>query len=121
MYPAETEKNHQCLLDALPVDLLKRLPYLQRYRIVGTVAWNSFAPISFHATMLIHIKTYLHIEELYLGLLKFRTTAELARVVIALPQLRRLKLGNLRVDLKTTDTSRFRDKCNMLSEVKVCT
>ncbi len=117
MSPTWVEKR--CHLEVLPVDLLNRLPDIQRYSIVGPYQADNF--VSFHATTLMHIKTYLHVEELYLENLKFRTRAELARVLIALPRLRRLEYRNLSVQMETTDTSRFRDKCNMLSEVTVCT
>ncbi len=120
MSPVPEDKKPGCLLEVLPVDLLKLLPDIRRYRIVG-VGWNAFERIAFHDTTFIHIKTYLHVEELHLENLIFRTSAELARVLIALPRLQRLEYGRVKVDIKTADTSRFRDKCNMLSEVTVCT
>ncbi|TFK82171.1 hypothetical protein K466DRAFT_500798 [Polyporus arcularius HHB13444] len=120
MLPVYGDKRPGCLLEVLPVDLLKLLPNLRRYCIVG-VAWNPVIRIAFHDTTFIRIKTYLHVEELHLQALRFRTGAELARVLIALPQLQRLEYEGLKVDIKTADTSRFRDKCNMLSEVTVCT
>ncbi|TFK82693.1 hypothetical protein K466DRAFT_499841 [Polyporus arcularius HHB13444] len=78
--PSDIEQNPRCLLEVLPVDLLKRLPNLQRYCLFG-----HYEPISFHATTLIHIKTYLFVEELHLEHVVFHTSAELARVLIALP------------------------------------
>ncbi|TFK78710.1 hypothetical protein K466DRAFT_506853 [Polyporus arcularius HHB13444] len=118
-------EKHRCLLEVLPVYLVKRLPNLQRYSIGR---WTYFTAhtgsdqVSFHATALMHIKTYLHVEELHLEALRFRTSAELARVLIALPRLRRLQCRDLEADNLTADTSRFRNKCNMLSELTVvCT
>ncbi len=114
MSPEFGDENALCLLEVLPVDLLKRLPNLQRYSVVG-------GPniVSFHPTTLIHIKTYLLVEELNLESLQFRTGAELARLLISLPRLRRLKCE----DVKTRDIApgigQFRDKCNSLSEVTV--
>ncbi len=120
MSPHVEYKKPRCLLEVLPVDLLKLLPNLRSYCIFGP-EWYSFYPIAFHSTTFIRIKTYLHVEELHLQELRFRTGAELARVLIALPRLQRLEYGRVKVDIKTADTSRFRDKCNMLSEVTVCT
>ncbi|TFK79691.1 hypothetical protein K466DRAFT_469539, partial [Polyporus arcularius HHB13444] len=88
MSPAETEKR-LFLLEVLPVDLLKRLPNLQRYSILCE-RWLNSPSVSFHDTTLLHIKTYLHVEELNLDHLNFRTSVQLARVLMALPRLRRL-------------------------------
>ncbi|RDX41517.1 hypothetical protein OH76DRAFT_1302826, partial [Lentinus brumalis] len=88
MSPVETE-DRLFLVEVLPVDLLKRLPNLQRYSIIGERSPNP-AFVSFHGTTLLHIKTYLHVEELNLNFLKFRTSVQLARVLMALPRLRRL-------------------------------
>ncbi|TFK85322.1 hypothetical protein K466DRAFT_494989 [Polyporus arcularius HHB13444] len=120
MSPVSGDKKPGCLLEVIPVDLLKLLPGLRRYCIVGLRFYYSDR-IALHATTFIHIKTYLHVEELYLQALRFRTGAELARVLIALPRLQRLEYRSVNVDITTADTSRFRDKCNMLSEVTVCT
>ncbi|TFK79264.1 hypothetical protein K466DRAFT_505843 [Polyporus arcularius HHB13444] len=114
-------EKHRCLLEVLPVYLVKRLPNLQRYSIGGWTYFTGYDQVSFHATALMHIKTNLHVEELNLNYLTFGTSAELARVLIALPRLQRLQYRGLKVYIKTADTSRFRDKCNMLSEVTVCT
>ncbi|RDX40158.1 hypothetical protein OH76DRAFT_442520 [Lentinus brumalis] len=116
MSPGPGDKKTGCLLEVLPVDLLKLLPNLRRYCIVG-VYGRTLYRIAFHDTTFIRIKTYLHVEELHLQALRFRTGAELARVLIALPRLRRLHCRGLIADNLTADTSRFRDKCNMLSEV----
>ncbi|TFK81263.1 hypothetical protein K466DRAFT_448621, partial [Polyporus arcularius HHB13444] len=89
MSPGSGDKKPRCLLEVLPVDLLKLLPDLRRYCIVGA-GRHSLHPIAFHSTTFIRIKTYLHVEELHLQALKFRTSAELARVLIALPRLQRL-------------------------------
>ncbi len=117
MSPAET-KNRLFLLEVLPVDLLKRLPNLQRYSMLGERCLGS-PSVSFHDTTLLHIKTYLHVEELNLDFLNFRTSVQLAKVLMALPQLRRLETGRHFMVIKTSDTSRYRDKCKMLTEVTV--
>ncbi|KAI0713014.1 hypothetical protein C8T65DRAFT_163967 [Cerioporus squamosus] len=114
------------LLETIPVALLSRLPKLRSYGIRGPYALTGRA-ISFHATTLIHIKTCLHVEELTLQWLDFRTTAELARLLIALPRLRRLNCMDLRFPVNDKNTggapvgmTRFRDKCKSLSHVTVC-
>ncbi|TFK88163.1 WD40 repeat-like protein [Polyporus arcularius HHB13444] len=117
--PALAVKNARCLLEVLPVDLLKRLPNLQRYSIVGGVRWDPLARVSFHATTLLHFKTYLLVEELYLDTLEFHTSAELARVLIALPRLRHLQCQRVDTEKMTTDSAQFRDKCIRLSEVAI--
>ncbi|KAI0696118.1 hypothetical protein C8T65DRAFT_583693 [Cerioporus squamosus] len=118
-----TEKHPLLLLETIPVDLLSRLPKLRSYNICELHIGIS---ISYHATTLIHIKKYLHIAELTLGPLRFRTFAELARLLIALPQLRRLdctelRFGDMSYIIAGTDTgiTRFRDKCRCLSNVTV--
>ncbi|TFK78469.1 hypothetical protein K466DRAFT_449540, partial [Polyporus arcularius HHB13444] len=86
MSPATTDKNPRFLLEVLPVDVLERLPNLQRYCIAG-----HGDAISFHTTTLFHVKAYLLVEELKLESLQFRTSMDLARVLCALPRLRRLE------------------------------
>ncbi|KAI0696136.1 hypothetical protein C8T65DRAFT_729730 [Cerioporus squamosus] len=121
----EEDEEALLLLETIPVALLSRLPKLRSYGILGAYELTVRA-ISFHATTLIHIKTCLHVEELTLQLLSFRTTAELARLLIALPQLRRLDCTRLRFpdESKTTGgavtgITRFRDKCKCLSDVTI--
>ncbi|KAI0696141.1 hypothetical protein C8T65DRAFT_698498 [Cerioporus squamosus] len=124
--PIGGEEAHS-LLETIPVALLSRLPKLRSYGILGAYALTVRA-ISFHATTLIHIKTCLHVEELTLQLLRFRTTAELARLLIALPRLRRLDCSQLHFKDKYNDENtggavtgitRFRDKCKCLSDVSI--
>ncbi|KAI0696139.1 hypothetical protein C8T65DRAFT_537129, partial [Cerioporus squamosus] len=90
--PGAGQKNRRSLLETIPVALLSRLLTLRSYciqNIPGDIG------ISFHATTLIHVKTYLHVEELTLRWTKFRAIGELARLLIALPQLRCLDCTGL--------------------------
>ncbi|KAI0713009.1 hypothetical protein C8T65DRAFT_574191 [Cerioporus squamosus] len=122
----EKDEEALSLLDTTPVALLSRLPKLRSYTI-RTLDWNQDYPISFHTTTLVHFKVNLrHVEELTLGPSNFRTIAELARLLIALPRLRRLDCIGLHFkdnDENTgeavTGMTRFRDKCKCLSDVTV--
>ncbi|RPD63445.1 hypothetical protein L227DRAFT_608686 [Lentinus tigrinus ALCF2SS1-6] len=126
--PASTEMNPQSLLEAVQVKLLSRLPNLQRYSLVQHSSESSDMQshgISFHPITLIGIRLYLHVDELSLGPLTFRAPAELARLLIALPQLRVLVCTGLKfVDQRgivdtATGMMRFRDKCRELCEVTI--
>ncbi len=123
--PAITESNPLLLLEALPVLLLSLLPNLRRYSIQHSTGDTMSSGISFHAVTLGRIKRYLLVDELSLGPLAFRTGAELARLLISLPQLRRLECTRVHfVDQGNLSGSgagmaRFHNKCSLLSEVKV--
>lgn len=127
IFPDNSEHHSRHVIEAIPVDLLKRLPNLQSYSLRD---WTSIEPnaiaMSLHATTLTCIKTYIHVQELGLGPLKFRTEAEFARLLIALPRLQRLECTELQVvDQRnmwsaTTGAARFRNRSPGLSEVTVC-
>ncbi|RDX40157.1 hypothetical protein OH76DRAFT_1423876 [Lentinus brumalis] len=102
-------------LDVLPVHLLMRLPNLQRYCIA-----DYRDAILFHSIALVNLKAYVLVRELKLERVQFHTGAELARFLIALPQLRRLECHGVRSSAAmTAGPALFRDKCPKLSEVAV--
>ncbi len=113
--PAPTAKKPRFFLDVLPVHLLMRLPNLQRYCIA-----DYRDAILFHSIALVNLKAYVLVRELRLERVRFHTGAELARFLIALPQLRRLECHEVRSSAAmTAGPARFRDKCPKLSEVAV--
>ncbi|TFK81424.1 hypothetical protein K466DRAFT_502144 [Polyporus arcularius HHB13444] len=124
--PAHNENSGASLTETIPVDLLKRLPNLHSYSLRDAASSRPDAiAMSLHPTILICFRTYLHVQELGLGPLKFCTGAELARLLVALPRLQRLECTDLQfVDRRniwgaTAGATRFRDGCNGLSEVTV--
>ncbi|KAI0702819.1 hypothetical protein C8T65DRAFT_262358 [Cerioporus squamosus] len=123
--PADTEDNPLFLVEAVPVLFLSRLPNLRSYSIQKPVMDTTLSGISFHATTLTCVKTYLHVEELHLGPLALHTSAELARFLIALPQLRRLQCTRLLIAdrrnlwARNTFPAWIHDRCSRLSEVIV--
>ncbi len=128
--PGYTESKALSLLEAVSVLLLSRLPNLRSFgmRHSASMSLNtrvSGMPLSFHAHALIWIRTYLHVEELSLGPVRFRTGGELARFLVALPRLQRLECTSLPiVDQKnpwvsSNGMTRLRDSCRRLSEVTV--
>ncbi|KAI0696112.1 hypothetical protein C8T65DRAFT_698483 [Cerioporus squamosus] len=125
MSPSDVESNPLFLLLAVAVALLSRLPNLRSYSIRCSKFAPESKPLSFHATTFVRMKTYLLVEELRLGSLKFQSGGELARLLIALPRLRRFECVDLHledeIDLMANPTgmTQFRDKCRMLSEVTI--
>ncbi|RPD68162.1 hypothetical protein L226DRAFT_576630 [Lentinus tigrinus ALCF2SS1-7] len=110
-------------LNAFPVVLLSRLPNLRTYKY-SVYSWDKGFS-HHHAASLRGIKTYLRVQELKLSGVRFRTGADLARLLISFPLLRILKLYMVSVsDLQDhggvlSRMGRFRDKCRWLSELEI--
>ena len=124
--PAGSETNPRSLLEALPVRLLSQVRNLQRYSVrYSSTNTQSLCAISLHPITLVRIKVYFNVDELNLGPLEFRSPAELARLLAAVPRLRVLICTDLTFandrDLENinADLMRFRDKCGSLCEIMV--
>ncbi|RPD56205.1 WD40 repeat-like protein [Lentinus tigrinus ALCF2SS1-6] len=118
----EINKEAQ-FLNAFPVVLLSWLPNLRTYEYSDY--WRDEGFSHHHAASLRGIKTYLRVQELKLCGVRFRTGADLARLLISFPLLRILRLGSVFVsDLQDhggdlTRMARFRDKFSQLSELEI--
>ncbi|RPD68180.1 WD40 repeat-like protein [Lentinus tigrinus ALCF2SS1-7] len=106
-------------LNAFPMVLLSRLPNLSTYKYSDYRSYRGFW--HHHAASLRGIKTYLRVQELKLCGVRFRTGADLARLLISFPLLRILRLESVSVsDLQDLSRMvRFRDKCSQLSELSI--
>ena len=129
--PDMTSRVHRCFLHRKDMGispqeawnfLLLRFPALRSL----VIACDYMTHSCLHPTTYTRIKAHILLEELVLQVVKFCTSAEFARLLVALPRLKRLECSHVSLtDLEDDEISastvrRFKNKGQMLSRLEVC-
>ena len=129
-HPTTISRVHQCFLHVKRTGLshqeawnflLLRLPALRCFVITQDNKTHS----CLHPTTYTRIKAHILLEELALQDVRFCTSAEFARLLVALPRLKRLECANVGLSNKedleigASTARRFENKGQMLSRLEV--